>query len=151
MCGWDVGNVMAHDIFLLLSSLMYINIPNSLSVLQNTCLKCSEQLSVYLEKAQWICLGVMFLFFFHWLMREPLIFLNIWNLVLCWKLFFCVSEHITEAELKVAMKRQLQQSKQKENLCWHAAATRRPVNANFNKTLIIGVRALLNHFVLCVQ
>lgn len=49
------------------------------------------------------------------------------------------------------MKRKLRQSKQGENLCWHSAATRWPVNANFNNSLIVGVRALLDHFVLCEQ
>lgn len=47
------------------------------------------------------------------------------------------------------MKRKLRQSKQGEHLCWHSAATRWPVNADFNNSLIIGVRAPLDHFALC--
>lgn len=49
------------------------------------------------------------------------------------------------------MKRKLRQSKPSVNLCWHSAATRWPVNANFNNSLIIGVGAPLDHFALCVQ
>lgn len=64
--------------------------------------------------------------------------------------FVCLTESITRAEFN-RMKRKLRQSKQRENLCWHSAATRWPVNANFNNSLIIGVRAPLDHFALCEQ
>lgn len=49
------------------------------------------------------------------------------------------------------MKRKLRRSKPREDLCWHSAATRWPVNANFNNSLIIGARAPLDHFALCEQ
>lgn len=44
------------------------------------------------------------------------------------------------------MKRNLTQSTQREILCWHSAATRWPVNANFNNSLIIVVSSPLDHF-----
>lgn len=64
--------------------------------------------------------------------------------------FICVTESIARAGFN-RMWRKLRQSKHRENLCWHSAATRWPVNANFNNSLIIGVRAPLDHFALCEQ
>lgn len=64
--------------------------------------------------------------------------------------FICVTESIAGAEFN-RIKRKLRQSKQRENLCWHSAATRWPVNANFNNSLIIGVSAPLDHSALCEQ
>ena len=69
---------------------------------------------------------------------------------MCKCVFICVTESIAGAEFN-RMKRKLRQSKQGENLRWHSAATRWPVNANFNNSLIIGVRAPLDHFALCEQ
>lgn len=64
--------------------------------------------------------------------------------------FICVTESIARAQFN-RMKGKLRRSKQRENLCWHSAATRWPVNANFNNSLITGVRAPLDHFALCEQ
>ena len=63
----------------------------------------------------------------------------------CLCVFICVIEPSARAEFN-RMKRKLMRSKQRENLRWHSAATRWPVNANFNNSLIIGVRAPLDHF-----
>lgn len=65
-----------------------------------------------------------------------------------------VFSYVTESIIRAAfngVERQLKQSKEKENLCCHLVPTRWPVNADFNNTLIIGVRASLAHFVLCEQ
>ena len=65
----------------------------------------------------------------------------------------CLSVRLSQSQERslIEWRGKLRQSKQRENLCWHSAATRWPVNANFNNSLIIGVRAPLDHFALREQ